>query len=322
MIITIIRSVFICLSVCGALNQSIPQVEGCSKSGLPRRGNGRLDLKNPPSADGGIPAQKKTNSLADPTQLLTRRTTRQETVRFGYGGTVSLVGAPEGSITIEGWSRSEVEVVGEIELRAETEEDLARLATVNGFLVDPQANHLSILTTGTHDRTYMRRVAKDFPKKLLGLPWAIAYKMPNSSYTDLEIDTGRGPIHLNGVEGGIRLTATQSETQLTLTGGIVSATIASGKVKLTIPARSWRGSGADIRLASGELTIELPVGFSGEIDATILRSGRIEQEYPGLEARERQGFTAKQIKARAGVGGPTFQFTVGDGTIYIRKASQ
>jgi hypothetical protein len=263
--------------------------------------------------------QKKTVPSTDPARLLTRRTTRQESIRLGYGGTVSLVGAPEGAITIEGWSRSEVEVTGEIELRAETEEDLTRLAKVNGFLVDSEANHLSILSTGTHDRIYMRRVAKDFPNKLLGLPWAIAFRIHVPTYTDLEIDTGRGPISINGVEGGIRLTATESETQLTLTGGTFFATIASGKVKLNIPARSWRGSGADIRLANGELTIELPVGFNGEIDASILRSGGIEQDYPGLAPRERQGFTSKQVKARAGAGGPSFQFMVGDGKIYIRK---
>jgi len=265
--------------------------------------------------------QKKPTSDIDPSKLLTRRTTRRETIRFGYGGTVSLIGAPQGSINIEGWPRSEVEVVAEIELHAETEEDLTRLAAVNGFLVDSDANHLRILTTGTHDRSYMRRVAKDFPKKLVGSPWTVSYRIHVPTYCDLEIDSGRGPVNLNGVEGGIRMTATESEAQLTLIGGIFSATIASGKVKLNIPARSWRGSGADIRLASGELTIELPVGFNGEIDASILRSGKIEQEYAGLEARERQGFTSRELKARAGAGGARFQFTVGDGVIYLRTAS-
>src|SRR5437016_3938375 len=83
--------------------------------------------------------------------LLTRTVSRHEVRRFGYGGTVTVVGAPRGSISVEGWSRNEVEISGEIELQAENEPDLARLAAVNLFALDEDVNHLSILTTGTHD---------------------------------------------------------------------------------------------------------------------------------------------------------------------------
>jgi hypothetical protein len=57
-------------------------------------------------------------------QLLTRSTRRRETARLNYGGTVTLVGAPRGSVTIEGWDRNEVEVVADLELKAATEAEL------------------------------------------------------------------------------------------------------------------------------------------------------------------------------------------------------
>jgi hypothetical protein len=263
--------------------------------------------------------RKKEIPVASAAPLLTRTATRQERRRLGYGSTVTIVGAPQGSITVEGWPRSEVEITADIELRAETEEDLNRLATVNGWVLDDDVNHLHVLSTGTHDKVYMKRVAKNFPKKLLGLPWKIDYRIHVPMATDLEINAGRGPIKLTGVEGAITISATESETQMTLTSGIVNATMAYGRVNIKIPTRSWRGSGADIRLAAGDLTVELPAGFNGDIDADILRTGRIEDTFAALESRARLGITDRVMRARAGAGGAFFKFTVGDGTVRIKK---
>src|ERR1041385_6289877 len=141
-------------------------------------------------------------------QLLTRTSTRRETARFSYGGTVTLIAAPRGSVTVEGWTRNEVELTADIELQGPTEADLDQLATVNGFVFDEDLNHLSILTTGTHDRIYMKRSAKNFPKKLLNMPWKIDYRLKVPVNTDLEVNAGHGAVKLSGVEGALRLTAT------------------------------------------------------------------------------------------------------------------
>lgn len=263
-------------------------------------------------------AQQKKDIVAT-RPLLIRSSTSHETRRLGYASTVTIVGPPQGSITVEGWPRSEVQITADIELRAETEEDLNLLATVNGWVLDEDSNHISILSTGTHDKVFMKRVAKKFPKKLLGLPWKIDYRIRVPISTDLEINAGRGPITLSGVEGAITLTATESETQMTLTSGTVSATVASGRITFRIPTRSWRGTGADLRLAAGDLDVELPAGFNGDIDADILRTGQIRHMYSALETREKPGITDRVVRARAGAGGAFFKLTVGDGTIGIKK---
>ena len=263
--------------------------------------------------------EKPPKTLLDATHLLKRTVIRRESARLGYGGTVTLVGAPGGSITIEGWSRNEVELTAEIELRAESEDDLNRLALVNGFVFDERPNHIRIMSTGTHDKAYMRRVAKNFSKALLGLPWKIDYRIHVPAAVDLEINAGRGPITLSGVEGSLALTATESLARLTLTGGIVHATVGTGKLDVSIPVRSWRGSGADLRVAAGELTVELPPGFNGEIDADVLRVGKIVDSYGDLKELQRGSITPQVVRARAGSGGAVFKFTVADGTITIKK---
>ena len=267
-------------------------------------------------------AQQNKTAAALPTNLVKRTTTRRETRRFAFGGTVTVIGAPRGAVTVEGWSRNEVELVAEVELNAPTEADLDQLATVNSFVFDEDLNHLSILTTGTHDRAYMKKAAKNFPKKLLNLPWKIDYKLRVPMNTDLELNAGYGPVKVTAVEGALRISATESETALTLTGGLVTTTVTAGVVTLTVPARSWRGAGAEIRLATGTVNVDLPPGFNGDIDAEILRMGKIVNTHDGLAAREKPGITERTMRARAGAGGAFFKFTVGDGTVNIRKSAQ
>jgi len=268
-----------------------------------------------------VVAQKdKTAAAALPTHLLKRTTTRRETVRFAFGGTVTVVGAPRGAVTVEGWSRNEVQLVADIEMSAPTEADLDQLAQVNGFVFDEDLNHVSVLTTGTHDRDYMKKTAKKFPKNLLNMPWKVDYKLRVPANTDLEINAGYGPVKVTGVEGALRISATEGETALTLTGGLVSTTVTAGVVTLTVPVRSWRGGGAEIRLATGIINVDFPAGFNGDIDAEILRTGKIVTTHDGLAAREKPGITEHTVRARAGSGGAYFKFTVGDGTVNIRKA--
>ncbi len=249
--------------------------------------------------------------------LLKRTITRHDSRRFGYAGAVTIVGAPAGSITIEGWQRSEVEVSAEVELSAPSAQDLDRLALVNNFLIDEDANHIRIITTGTHDKKLMKRAARDFPKSLIGLPWKIDFHIKVPAMTDLAIDAGNGPIRLSGVEGSIRINALESVADLSLTGSDVSVIIQKGAVNFTIPARAWHGLHADVKLASGKLKVDFMPGFNGDIDAVVLRTGEVKNTFPGLEPRERNSIGPRSVRARAGNGGAMLTFTVGDGTIQI-----
>jgi len=264
-------------------------------------------------------AQQK--KAPDPNRMpsLVRTTVRHEVRRLGYGGTLTLVGAPAGSIRIEGWPRNEIDITAEIQLHADTEADLDKLAVLNNFVLDDDSNHINVMTVGTHDKAFMRTAAKKFPKELLGLPWKIDYRIRVPVATDLDVNAGRGAVSLAGIEGDVRLTAAESETTLNLGAGSLAVHVATGKVNLNVPTRSWRRGGVDIRVAVGEITLELPSGFSADLDGEILRSGEINYSYPGLETREKPGLTPQTMRARAGAGGAFIHLTVGAGKISIRQ---
>ncbi len=252
--------------------------------------------------------------------LLKRTTTRREVRRLGFGGSLTIYGAPAGSITVEGWSKGEVEITAEVEQSADTEENLNRLAALNGFTLDEDVNHLRLTTVGVHDRKFLKRAARDLPQALAAMPWKIDYHLRVPASVDLEIYNGSGALSVNGVEGALRVNAGDGPADFTLVGGDVEATLRSGTVSVRVPARSWRGRGMSVRLASGELNVELPAGFSGDVDAEVLRTGRIENAFAGLAPRERTQATERSLQGRAGQGGAALSFTVGDGTIRISQA--
>lgn len=263
-------------------------------------------------------AQKNNKEPTGP--LITRTATRHETYRLPPAGTVTLSAAPAGSIIIEGWQQNAVDLTATIELQGPDATALDQLAAVNTFVVDVDSDHLRVLTTGTHDRVFMKKTTKNFPKALIGLPWKIDFHLKVPALTDLEIDAGNGPISLSGVEGALRLNALHSDANLSLTGGLVSVLIQSGTINLAIPGRSWHGLSAEVKLAAGNLNIDLMPGFSADINADVLRFGEIKNSIAGLKPQEQGSLAGRSIRARAGNGGATLNFTVGDGTIVIKQS--
>ena len=249
-------------------------------------------------------------------KLIKKTTYKTDTVEFGAGGTISVTGAPQGSISIEGWNRAEIEISAEIEIQAASEADLAQLAGVNGYIIDQGFNHTRIVSVGTFDKDYMKRTAKKFPKTLLGLPFRIDYKIKIPRYADINVTGGIGDFSLSGVDGEMFVKFLESNAKLNLIGGSLQATFGTGTVDITIPTRSWRGRFADVQLATGTMNVALPLNFNAEIDAAVLRGGKIENTFTELKPRRQNvQFTERSMSAKAGNGGVPLKFTVGDGTL-------
>jgi hypothetical protein len=253
------------------------------------------------------------------TGLVKRVVSKSDKLDFGAGGTVAIVGAPKGSIHVESTQQNEIEVNAEITLQAATEADLDTLQKVTSFILDESLGRVAITSLGTNDAKYIKQVAKKFPKNLIGLPFSIDYVIKVPRYCDLRIDGGSGDVTVKGVEGSLAINSLEGNARLDLVGGGVSATFGKGNVFITMPDRSWRGNAIDIALAAGEMDVYMPVNLSAELDAMILKTGKIENGLLDLKPRIRTvKFTEQSISAKAGSGGVPMKFTVGDGTLRLK----
>ena len=253
-------------------------------------------------------------------QLLKRTTYKTDKFDFGPGGTVVITGAPLGSIRVEGTQKGEIEISAEIEVQAATEADLAELAKVTTFTTEESIANTGIRSVGTNDAKYMKQVAKKIPKKLMGIPYRIDYVIKVPHYCDLQIDGGKGDLTVSNVEGAMRVNYLESNATIALVGGGLNLTMAAGTLDLTMPNRSWRGGAIDAALNKGTMSVHLPSNVSAEMDATILRTGAIENAFGDFKPRDRKvPFTEKSVQGKAGSGGVTMKYTVGDGTLKLMK---
>ncbi len=260
--------------------------------------------------------------LAQKSELRKRTTYKTETAKFGAGGTVSIIGAPNGSIEIEGWRKNEIEISAEIEVQAEREEDLNALAAVNTYLMEIDFGHARIQSFGSYDKNYLKRVAKNFPKNLRDAPVKIDYKIKVPIYCDLEIDGGRGNLSLANVEGAMLIQYLETNAELDLIGGTIRANFGKGAINVRFPKTNWRGGSLKMQLVSGDINIELSANLNAEIDAKILRTGQIENSLEMLKPREKIKFSDKQITAKAGNGGANLSFIIGDGNLKLDNINE
>jgi hypothetical protein len=256
--------------------------------------------------------------LAQNKGMVTRKLTQTDRFDFGAGGTVAITGAPLGSIKVISGPTNEIEITADIELQASSENDLAQLAAVTGFVTDEGLGRTGIITVGTHNKLGDKKRWKKFPKQLIGLPFRIDYLIRVPKYCDLDIQGGHGDLSISGVEGSMRINFLETNAHIDVIAGGINATVASGTLDVGLGVKGWRGRPAVLQLGKGDLTVRLPSNTSASLDALILRTGKIDNQLPDLKQRDRKvGFTDQSIMAKAGVGGPDLKFTVGDGTLKL-----
>jgi DUF4097 and DUF4098 domain-containing protein YvlB len=247
-----------------------------------------------------------------------RTVTKTDRFPFGAGGTVTITGAPAGSIHIKGGSTDEIEITATVELTAPSDADIAKLAEVTGFVTDESLSKVRIISIGTHSKDVLKKAGKKLSKNLIGIPFRIDYVVTVPHYCDLEIDGGVGDLSVENVQGSMFVNFLETKATLTLFSGTANITIQKGSVDAAFGTRLWSGRSASIQIGTGDISVHLPSTQSANIDAIVLRTGKIENEFPDLKPRDRKiVFSDKSMLAKAGVGGPPIKLGVGDGTIKI-----
>ncbi|MDQ2746833.1 MAG: hypothetical protein M3T96_06205, partial [Acidobacteriota bacterium] len=76
------------------------------------------------------------------------------------------------------------------------------------------------------------------------------------------------------------------------------------------------------QLASGTMRVQVPLNLNANLDAKVLRVGKIENTLTNLKPRDRTKFTDQTIIAKAGSGGAPLNFIVGDGSLKLLETEK
>src|SRR3954463_14552561 len=81
-------------------------------------------------------------------QVLKRTTSKTDSIPLGAGSTVSVIGAPAGSIKVNVIPGNNVQISAEIEVEAANEADLAAAAVLTTFITQESLGKVAIVSVG------------------------------------------------------------------------------------------------------------------------------------------------------------------------------
>jgi len=262
----------------------------------------------------------------------------REEKRFSTGGTPDVVLSTfDGAIEIRAWDKPEVEVI--IEKRATSKEAAATIE----IHADQKGNQVTVdvktqKTSGFGIHFNYSRSAK----LIVSVP-ATANIAARSGDGSIDVDrisgrlelrtgdgsirgrnlagdvrahTGDGSIKLEGVNGALDVDT--GDGSVTASGKMTSVRARSGDGSVTIHADAGSApeSDWDIVTGDGSVTLELPDGFNGELDAHT-GDGGIRMSDITLSNVSGK-ISRNNVRGRLGSGGRNVRLRTGDGSITLR----
>jgi len=134
---------------------------------------------------------------------------------------------------------------------------------------------------------------------------------------DLKAHTGDGSIKLDDVSGALDVDT--GDGSITVDGKLTSVRARTGDGSVTIHAASGSAAEADWTITTGDgaVVLEVPDGFSGELDAHT-GDGRITMHEISLNNVTGQ-IGKSTVRGRLGSGGYAVRVRTGDGSITLRR---
>lgn len=156
----------------------------------------------------------------------------------------------------------------------------------------------------------------------------------NGAHAEVHAASGNGEITVASSGGPVRASSGNGDIDVSQAGGEVVARSGNGDVRVTTrrgPVSAYSGNGSidarmttvsgtedmTFRTGNGNITVELPASFEGQIDAR-LPNGRLESDFPlRVEGR----LDPRRLRATIGRGGPRVTIVSGSGGAAIRKGA-
>jgi hypothetical protein len=209
--------------------------------------------------------------------------------------TIVIESTHNGGIEIRGWDRPGIEVHARIQTHGETPAAALERARRVGLDLSPGAVRVS----GDVDRG------------------AVSFEILVPRRSGLEAATYNGPLKIQGVEGTMRVATHNGPLALIRVGGDVVARVQNGPLSVKLDGDRWRGEGLDAEAVNGPVTLDIPDGYSAELEVGTIH-GPFDVDIPiTLEPGVR---FPGHVRTRLGGGGPRIRVVTTNGPIVVRRS--
>jgi hypothetical protein len=210
-------------------------------------------------------------------------------------GALDVDGGPNGSIEVEAWDGSQVEVEARVTANARSQERADEIAAAVELVAE------------------RGRIASRGPRSLRREGWAVSYRVRVPRSTNLELDTTNGGIDVLGVAGSIDFSATNGGVRLIGLAGDVRGHTTNGGLRVELAGDRWTGDGMDVRTTNGGVTVMVPDGYSAELEVGTTNGG-IDIDFP-VTIQGRIG--RRQLSTTLGDGGSRIRAVTTNGGVRV-----
>lgn len=209
-------------------------------------------------------------------------------------GRLEVDAAPNGGIDVRGWDRDEVRLVARI--RAWTRDGDA----------ESLGRSIEIRTDGVVEARGERT------RNRAG--WSVSFDLMVPRATELRLESSNGGIELDGLTGDVYARTTNGGISLVGGEGRIRGETTNGGLHLELTGDRWRGDGVDLRTTNGGVRIEVPAGYSAELETGTVNGG-MQLDFPVMV----EGRINRTLRTELGDGGPLIRAKTTNGGVIIRR---
>ena len=208
-------------------------------------------------------------------------------------GALEVDATPNGGIRVESWDRAEIRIQARVSVWNEDEAEARRIAA------------------GVEIFTGQGRVRAESDDEK---NWSVGYRIQAPRQIDLDLESHNGGISVTGIEGHLRVETHNGGLSLASVAGDVMARTQNGGVSLELDGDRWRGAGLDVETKNGGVSVDIPEGYSAELETGTV-NGRVRIDFPVTV----EGEIGRKLSTTLGSGGAPIRVKTTNGSVEINK---
>jgi hypothetical protein len=212
------------------------------------------------------------------------------------GGTLSIDADPNGSISVTGESRRDVQVRATVHAWGRDDVEVERVASA-----------VNIRSDGV--------VRAEGPDQHGRTGWSVSYEVVVPRDIDLTLKTRNGSIAVSDVRGDLTFEAENGGIRLDGVAGNVRGRTTNGGVEAELTGDTWEGQGLDLETTNGGVRLRIPEDYSARLETGTVNGG-IDVDFPVTV----QGRIGREFSTTLGDGGPLVRAETTNGQVRISRS--